>query len=163
MIKKKVRKKQIEKQIKEREKKSTRKKKYAKKKYRKKTRETVAHAHTLGWPSVTSGSLGTSGNAQWYILYYYYSKKEKTRETVAQLPVAHAQNILPGDWRHFRSGPLPVTWLTSLPVSWLADTWLPVAQRTAPPQMLICPYPYTTHGSYNLRERSGPVTLHCIV
>jgi hypothetical protein len=47
---------------------------------------------------VTSGSH--VGHTQWYILYYYYSKK-KTRE-----PVAHAQNIFPVMWP-----PVPVTWL----------------------------------------------------
>jgi hypothetical protein len=58
----------------------------------------VVHARTLpmeppsGSRDVTSGSH--VGHAQWYILYYYYSKK-KARELVA-----HA---------HFRSGPLPVT------------------------------------------------------
>ena len=39
---------------------------------------------------------------------------------------------------YFRTGSLPVTWLMSLPVTWL--TSLPVA----PPQMWLCPYPYTT-------------------
>ena len=37
------------------------------------------------------------------------------------------------EWRLFG-----VTWLTSLPVTWL--TWLAVA----PPKIRLCPYPYTT-------------------
>ena len=36
---------------------------------------------------VTSGSQATSGHAQWYILYYYYSKKK------AWEPVVHAHAI----------------------------------------------------------------------
>jgi hypothetical protein len=39
---------------------------------------------------VTSGSQATSGHAQWYILYYYYSKKK------AWEPVAHAHAIISG-------------------------------------------------------------------
>jgi hypothetical protein len=49
---------------------------------------------------VTSGSH--VGHAQWYILYYYYSKK-KVRE-----PVAHSHAITTGQGC-FLSGPLPVT------------------------------------------------------
>ena len=84
----------------------------------------VAHAHTLPreplrghvtFDDVTSGSH--VGQAQWYILYYYYSKKK------ALEPVAHAhaitfghvtsssRHVISGDvisghgrfrWRHFR-------------------------------------------------------------
>ena len=52
---------------------------------------------------------------------------------------------------HFRSGPLPVsplpvTWLMSLPV-----TWLPVMRNGPipidPPQIRLCPSPYTTKRS----------------
>ena len=54
---------------------------------------------------VTSGSH--VGHAQWYILYYYHSKK-KVRE-----PVAHSHAITSGQGC-FLLGPLPVT---SLPVA----------------------------------------------
>ena len=62
----------------------------------------------LTFDDVTSGSHATSGHAQWYILYYYYSKK-KARE-----PVAHAHNMPTDMWL-----PVTVTWLpvTSLPVA----------------------------------------------
>jgi hypothetical protein len=39
---------------------------------------------------VTSGSQATSGHAQWYILYYYYSKKKGWEL------VAHAHAIISG-------------------------------------------------------------------
>ena len=45
---------------------------------------------------------------------------------------------------YFRTWSLPVTWLMSLPITWqtsLPVTWLPVA----PPQMWLCPCPYTTY------------------
>ena len=69
----------------------------------------VAHAHTLPreplrghvtFDDVTSGSH--VGQAQWYILYYYYSKKK------ALEPVAHAHAITFGhvtsSSRHVISG-----------------------------------------------------------
>jgi hypothetical protein len=81
------------------------------------------------WPSVTSGSHGTTtkkkgrkkaGHAQnvlpvratsRQVLFQsrdwrHLRSKGPTRADMAPLPVAHAQNILPNrtlDWRHFRS------------------------------------------------------------
>ena len=90
----------------------------------------VTHARTLPREllrgHVTSGSH--VGYAQWYILYYYYSKN-KTREHVGHAITSGHDLFL---WRHFRSGALPVTWL---PV-----TLLPVA----PPEIRLEPYWYTT-------------------
>ena len=51
-------------------------------------RETLSRHVTLD--DVTSGSHATCGDAQFYILYYYNSKK-KARE-----PVAHAHAITSG-------------------------------------------------------------------
>ena len=67
---------------------------------------------------VTFGGHATSGNAQWYILYYYYSKKK------AWEPFAHAYSIL------------LVTWLasflaTSFPVTWFPVTILPVTSGSS--------------------------------
>ena len=53
---------------------------------------------------------------QWYILYYYYSKK-KARE-----PVAHAHVITSGHGR-FRSVPLLVAPPDALPEIWLCPYW----------------------------------------
>jgi hypothetical protein len=64
----------------------------------------------------------------------HFRSKGQTMAYIAQLPVAHAHTI------YFRTWSFSVTWLTSLPVMSLPITWLPVA----PPQMQLCPYPYTT-------------------
>ena len=62
------------------------------------------------------------------LLYYYYSKKKNVW--------IHFWACAEHNSGHFRSDPLPVTWLTSLPVK-----WFPVAP---PPQILFELYPYTT-------------------
>jgi hypothetical protein len=62
---------------------------------------------------VTSGSHATSGHAQWYILYYYYSK-EKAREKCHFRACAGHTSVTNVTSGNFRSGPLPVT---SLPVT----------------------------------------------
>jgi hypothetical protein len=119
------------------------------------------------WPSVTSGSHVTTtkkkagekaGHAQNLLPvrapseqglfrsrdWRHFRSKGHIKADIAQLPVAHAYNILPDTWLTS----LPVMWLTSLPVTSLRSlpvTWLPVA----PPQIRLCPYPYTTYrGSY---------------
>jgi hypothetical protein len=55
----------------------------------------------LHFDDVTSGSHATSCHAQWYILYYYYSKK-KTREKIRACTRDHFRSC---DFRlhHFRS------------------------------------------------------------
>jgi hypothetical protein len=76
----------------------------------------VAHAHTQGnpewikWPLVTSGSHVTTtkkkarGKAQNLLPIRtasgqgLFRSKEPTRADIVQLPVAHAQNILPDMW-----------------------------------------------------------------
>jgi len=72
----------------------------------------VAHAHTS--TSVTSGQYRFRSR-DWSRDWRHFRWKGHTREDIVQLPVAHSQNIL-------RTGPLPVTWLTSLPVTWLPVT-----------------------------------------
>ena len=86
----------------------------------------VAHARTQWSPFVVTWQLVTCTN----ILCYYYSMKGNTRGKSAH---AHAITSVTSDqsrfrWRHFRLC--------------MCTRSLPVAP---PPQMWLCPYPYTTH------------------
>jgi hypothetical protein len=80
------------------------------------------------WPSVTS--VSHVGHAQWFILYYYYSKK-KSRELVLHVHAitsvtsGHATDVTSGQ-SCFRSLPLPVS-----------PPW-------RSPEMRLCPCWYTT-------------------
>jgi hypothetical protein len=55
----------------------------------------------------------------------HFRSKGPTRADIAQFPVVHAQNILPG------------TWLTSLPVTSLPVTSLPVAPHSTSTNMVL--------------------------
>ena len=87
----------------------------------------VAHAHTQGnpegikWHSVTSGSHGTT-------VLLLRKKRGKT---------GHAQNILP-------VGPFPDRWLYHFRIGYVTDVTSGHAQWSDPPQMRLCPCPYTT-------------------
>jgi hypothetical protein len=99
---------------------------------KKKAREKAVHAQNLLPVRATSGQ-GLFRSRDWR----HFRSKGPTRANMAQLPVVHAQNILSDrapDWRHFRS-----------------RDWRHCRSRhfrlhplTAPPQMLTELYPYTT-------------------
>ena len=92
-------------------------------------------AHTQGNPE--RGQV-TFRSSDWR----HFRSKGPTRANMAQLPVAHAQNIHPDrapDWRHFRSRDCRDFQSRHFRSR---DFWL--HPLTAPPQMLTELYPYTT-------------------
>ena len=73
---------------------------------KKKTRGKTGHAQNLLPVRATSGHGHFRTLAFPVTWLSHFRSKSPTREDMAQLPVAHAQNILPDsayDWRHFRS------------------------------------------------------------
>jgi hypothetical protein len=76
-------------------------------------------------------TFGTSGSHVTCTTTIVRGEKRGKRRAWAEHTSGHSSQGLfrPRDvWlRHFRSGPLPVTWLTSLPVTSLSVTSLPVA------------------------------------
>ena len=98
---------------------------------KKKTREKRGMRRTYFPVRATSGQA-TSGQCLFRSRDFLTSgQKATTREDMAQLPVAHAQNILPDsayDWRYFRYNDFRLLII-------------------APPQMWLCPCWYTTHYS----------------
>jgi hypothetical protein len=83
---------------------------------------------SISFHSSTYFSSGTPvGHAQWHILYYYYSKEDKSAGMHFRACTEHTSGY------DFWSGILTVTWLTSLPVA---------THRT--PQMWLELYSYTT-------------------
>jgi hypothetical protein len=103
---------------------------------KKKRGEKAGHAQNLLPVRATSGH-GLFQSRDWR---HFWSKRP-TRTDMAQHPVAHAHNILPGR----------VTWLTSLPV-----TSLPVAPHSTSANVaLSVPIYYFPHTSVFHQERTG--------
>ena len=134
------------------------------------TRADIAHqgnSEGITWPLVTSGSHGTCTTVLHFVLLLrkkelvkiracaehtsgqgrfrtvsvtwltHFRWKGPNRIDIAPFPVAHAHNILP----------VPVMWLSSLPV-----TWLPVAPH-CPPQIITELSPYTTNDHEKIVRR----------
>jgi hypothetical protein len=135
----------------------------------------VTHAHFQGntegvkWPSVTSGShVTTTKKKTWggkpvMRRTYFRSVSHPDRISSGHVTFTSGQKFPEGGYgatsgcacaKH-TSG--QVTWLTSLQVTWLTSlpvTSLPLLHRIAPPEMWLCPYPYTTDNPFDTMEKS---------
>ena len=98
---------------------------------KKKAREKDVHAQNL------LPVRATSGQGLFRLRDCHFRSNYPIRADIAQFPVAHAQNILPD---RFTSG--HVTDVTSGHVNSGHAQWSDPPH--APPQILICPSPYTT-------------------